>query len=64
MSIISAALNNKIQNFEEAFKVKDITSEAMKAAIKDWFWLYYNKFPTDTEDPWMKLTQILPVSRK
>lgn len=55
MSIISAAFNNKIQNFEEAFHVKDITSQAMKEAIKDWFWLYYNKFPTDTEDPCQRL---------
>ena len=55
MSILSAVFNNKIQNFEQAFNVKDITSSAMKEAIKDWFWLYYNEFPNETEDPCQRL---------
>lgn len=55
MSIISAAFNNKIQNFEDAYHVKDITTPSMKTAIKDWFWLYYNEVPTDIEDPCQRL---------
>ena len=55
MSILSAAFSNNIQSFEEAFKVKSITSQDMKAAISDWFWLYYNRIPTDTEDPCQRM---------
>lgn len=55
MSVVSALMNNKIQNFEEAFNVKDITSSDMKCAIKDWYWLYYNRDLTDTEDPCQRL---------
>lgn len=55
MSVVSALMNNKIQNFEEAFNVKDITSSDMKCAIKGWYWLYYNRDATDTEDPCQRL---------
>lgn len=55
MSVINALLNNKIQNFEEAFNVKDITSSDMKCAIRDWYELYYNREQTDTEDPCQRL---------
>jgi A118 family predicted phage portal protein len=55
MSVLSAVFNNKIQNFEEAFRVKDITSTDMKNAIKDWFWLYYNNVPNEHEDPSQRL---------
>ncbi|KAF5049209.1 Phage portal protein, SPP1 Gp6-like [anaerobic digester metagenome] len=55
MSVVSALMNNKIQNFEEAFNVKDITSSDMKCAIKDWYWLYYNREQTETEDPCQRL---------
>ena len=42
MSIFSALFEQgKVYNFEQAFGVKDITSAAMQAAIKDWAQLYY-----------------------
>jgi len=55
MSVLSALMNKKIQNFEEAFNVKDITSQDMKDAITDWYWLYYNRVSTDTEDPCQRM---------
>lgn len=55
MSVVSAILNNKIKNFEEAYNVKDITSSDMKAAIVEWFYLYYNRIPTPTEDPCQRI---------
>lgn len=43
--------NRKIDNYIEAFHASDITSELMKNAIQDWYDLYYQKLPTETEDP-------------
>lgn len=43
--------NRTIDNYREAFQVSDITSESMKEAIKDWYNLYYQKMPTEKEDP-------------
>ena len=48
-------MNNGIlhnaSTYQMAFQATDITSVAMKNAIKDWFWLYYLQEPTKDEDP-------------
>lgn len=48
-------MNNSMINnpgaYQLAFKAKDITSPAMRAAISDWFRLYYLQNPTKEEDP-------------
>lgn len=59
MSIFSALFEQgKVYNFEQAFGVKDITTDAMQAAIKDWALLYYQTDVTKDEDP----CQRVPVS--
>lgn len=56
MSVISALFDNKVYNFAQAFNVQDITSAAMKAAILDWFALYYGaKGKNVDEDPCQRL---------
>lgn len=56
MSVISALFDNKVYNFAQAFNVQDITSTAMKAAILDWFALYYGaKGENVDEDPCQRL---------
>lgn len=55
MSIISALFDSKTYNFEQAFGVRDITSNAMKSAIRDWHGLYYSGDPNDKEDPCQRL---------
>lgn len=55
MSIVSALFDNRIYNFEQAFGVKDTTTAAMKAAIDDWFGLYYQTESTKEEDPCQRL---------
>ncbi len=55
MSIISALFDSKTYNFEQAFGVMDITSNAMKSAIRDWYGLYYSGDPNDKEDPCQRL---------
>lgn len=37
--------------YQLAFQAEDITSEAMKSAVNDWYQLYYLRAPTDKEDP-------------
>lgn len=44
-------LLNKAGTYQMAFKAQDITSTEMKAAIKDWYQLYYLREPTKEEDP-------------
>ena len=34
-----------------AFQASDITSQLMKSAIEDWHNMYYQKVPTEKEDP-------------
>ena len=51
MSIISALFDKSAYNYEDAFRMADKTSAQMKAAIIDWFGLYYMKAPTKDEDP-------------
>lgn len=56
MSIISALFESgKVYNFEQAFGAKDITTPAMRAAIKDWALLYYQTDPTKDEDPCQRI---------
>lgn len=51
MSIFSAIFNRSVASYEEAFRASDITSEQMRTAISEWFDLYFQKSPTDAEDP-------------
>ena len=59
MSILKALFDmNKMYNFEQVFGVDDITTSEMRAAITDWYNLYYNDNPSKDEDP----SQRLPVA--
>lgn len=58
MGILTALFDNKTYNFEQAFGVQDITTKEMKAAINDWYGLYYQREADKEEDP----CQRLPVS--
>lgn len=51
MNIAPEWYNNRTYNMQDAFGAADITSVPMRKAISDWFGLYYNKTPTETEDP-------------
>lgn len=42
---------DKAGTYQMAFQAQDISSSAMKAAIKDWFRLYYLQESTKDEDP-------------
>lgn len=55
MSVLTALFDNKIYNCEQAFGAKDSTTAAMKEAVGDWFRLYYEKLPTEKEDPCQQL---------
>lgn len=59
MSILSAAFGNQISGFEEAFGNKDITTPAMKKAIKTWFDLYFSDVQTDAEDRCQRLPYVV-----
>lgn len=45
----------EILNYEEAFGAKDVTSEAMREAIKQWFHLYYRQEAENGEDPCQRI---------
>ena len=51
MSIVSALFNKTAYNYEDGFRALDKTSAAMKAAILEWFDLYYTKTVAKDEDP-------------
>lgn len=51
MSIISAIFSKSAYSYEDAFRAADKTSTYMRAAIQDWFDLYFQKEPTKEEDP-------------
>lgn len=53
MSIFTALTNT--YNLEEAFGAKDCTTNEMREAIKEWFFLYYNKNATKTSDPCQRI---------
>lgn len=44
-----------IRNFEEVFGVREITTQKMKDAVRDWNNLYYASEPTEVEDPCLRL---------
>ena len=44
-----------IYNYEEAFGTWDKTGKAMRAAIQDWFWLYYQTDATEQSDPCQRI---------
>ncbi len=51
MSVLTALFDKSARSFEEAFGAADITTTAMKEAIRDWFGLYFEKEATKEEDP-------------
>lgn len=51
MGILNTVFNRNVERYEEAFQAADITSDAMKAAIAEWFALYFHKEKTEEEDP-------------
>lgn len=53
MSIFTALTST--HGLDEAFGAKDITSEAMKTDIREWFRLYYNRTPTKDSDPCQRI---------
>lgn len=55
MSLIKALMNHTNYGYEDAFGAKDCTSQAMKAAIDDWFGLYLQTDPTEEEDPCQRI---------
>jgi len=55
VGILSALFDNKTYNFEQAFGVNDITSKRMKAAINDWYGLYYRQDADKEEDPCQRI---------
>lgn len=59
MSVVSALLDNRIYNFEQAFGVKDITTSDMKRAISEWYALFYNDKPDEKEDPCQRLPAVI-----
>ena len=59
MSVLSALFDNKIQNFEQAFGAKDVTTPEMRRAIQDWYGLYYMDRPTKEENPCQRLPVVI-----
>ncbi len=51
MSVVSAIFNRSADNYREVFHASDITSDAMKTAITEWYRLYYQQEATEQEDP-------------
>ena len=51
MSMIAALFNKSVYNYEDAFRAKDKTSKEMRAAILEWFGLYYGGGTSKDEDP-------------
>lgn len=60
MSILSALFDDsKTYNFAQAFGAKDITSEEMRAAIRMWLTLYFDRPESDTEDDCQRLPALI-----
>jgi len=53
MSIFTALTT--AYSLEDAFKAKDCTSQEMRAAIAEWFRLYYDRTPTKDSDPCQRI---------
>ena len=59
MAILSALFNQNVTDYQQAYQVKDITSEEMKDAIKDCFDLYFSEEDEDTEDDAQRLPVVI-----
>ena len=56
MGVLSAMMNSmKIYDFEQAFGAKDITSQEMRSAIREWFNLFYGREPDKGEEPCQRI---------
>ena len=55
MSLISSLIARTAYGYEDAFRAKDCTTEPMRLAIDDWFRLYFQKEPTEDEDPCQRI---------
>lgn len=56
MSVLSAMMNSgKVYDFGQAFGVRDITSQEMRDAIREWFSLFYAQEPDEKEDPCQRI---------
>ena len=42
---------NRTDMYQDVFRARDITSDAMKQAVRLWYELYYQKVPTEKGDP-------------
>lgn len=54
MSIVGI-MSNETYGYEDAFGAADCTSQEMKAAITEWFALFYQNTPTKEEDPCQRI---------
>lgn len=52
---IAGIMSNKVYGYEDAFGAADCTSQGMKAAITEWFNLFYQTAPTKEEDPCQRI---------
>lgn len=60
MGIVSALFHQQqIQNFEDAFGVKDVTTQEMQQAIQTWFALYFNGDAPPEEDDCQRIPAII-----
>lgn len=60
MGIVSALLHQqRIQSFEDAFGVKDVTTQEMQQAIQTWFALYFNGDAPPEEDDCQRIPAII-----
>ena len=59
MSVLSALFDNKTYNFEQAFHAKDVTSPAMRTAIRAWFDLYFDGEAPDDMDRCQRLPVVI-----
>ena len=52
---MSAIFNRSADNYRDIFHTSDITTDAMKLAIEDWYGLYYQRAATEREDPCQRI---------
>lgn len=52
---MSAIFNRAADSYRDIFRASDITTDAMKAAVEDWYRLYYQEGPTEKEDPCQRI---------
>ena len=57
MSIFTAL--HGAYSYEDAFRAKDCTSQAMREAVKEWFRLYYEREATEESDPCQRIPYII-----